>query len=115
VIMPNHVHVMIELWEATLPGIIKSWKSFTGRMANRLLQREGPFWQEEYWDRFVREEGHFWRALRYIENNPVKAGLAPEAAAWPYSSANPKWQWDTDGRFTRCHGAQLIHEKGAGA
>jgi len=88
VIMPNHVHVMIE----TLPGIrldevIHSWKSFTAKECNRLLDRTGPFWQEDYFDRFIRDGEHFRKARDYIERNPVKAGLVRKPEAWRFSSA----------------------------
>jgi putative DNA methylase len=88
VVMPNHVHVLIE----TIPGhalsdIIHSSKSFTAKAANRILKRTGVFWEQEYFDRVIRDENHFWNAVSYIQENPVKAGLVPLAAAWPYSSA----------------------------
>ncbi|HCX32480.1 MAG TPA: hypothetical protein DHV08_02285, partial [Rhodocyclaceae bacterium] len=87
-IMPNHVHVLIE----TVPGhgldsVLHSWKSFTAKEANRLLERTGPFWQVEYHDRFIRDDAHFANATRYIENNPVKAGLVTSGEDWRWSSA----------------------------
>jgi hypothetical protein len=73
---------------------------------NRVLGRSGPLWQEDYWDRYIRDEAHFGKAQRYIESNPVKAGLVPQAAAWPWSSANPKWRWSAPNRFRSAH---LLH------
>ena len=49
VVMPNHVHA--------------------------LLQRRGAFWQADYWDTYIRDSEHELKTRRYIENNPVKAGL----------------------------------------
>lgn len=46
-----------------------------------------PLWQLEYWDRFIRDEKHFFTAKQYIENNPVKAGLVAKAEDWRWSSA----------------------------
>jgi len=71
----------------TLSAIVKSWKSFTSRQANARLGRTGPFWEADYFDRYMRNEDHLMRTIGYIENNPVKAGLAKEAADWPWSSA----------------------------
>ena len=87
-VMPNHVHTMIEI----LPGhplekVLHSWKSFTSKEANRILNREGSFWQREYHDRFIRDGDHFRWACFYIEGNPVKAGLVKEAEEWRWSSA----------------------------
>ncbi len=93
-IMPNHVHVIVTpLSGWTLSSILHSWKSFTGHKANALLGRKGSFWMEEYFDRAIRDENHFMRAVEYIENNPVKAGLCGEAAEWEWSSAGAaQWQ-----------------------
>lgn len=75
-IMPNHVHVVFKL----LPGyrlaeVISSWKSFTAKAANQVLGRKGKFWQREYYDRLIRNGNEFDRAVDYVMNNPVKAGL----------------------------------------
>lgn len=45
------------------------------------------FGQAEYYDREIRNEEHFYKALRYIENNPVNARLCEKPSDWPYSSA----------------------------
>ena len=88
VVMPNHVHVLVT------PGVTtRHWlgplKGFTAHEANRVLGRGGPFWQDESYDHLVRDDQQFRRVQRYIEHNPVRAGLAasPEQFAW--SSAAP--------------------------
>ncbi len=87
-IMPNHVHVLIEtLPDWQLSGIIHSWKSFTAKEANRLLNRKGVFWFHDYFDRFIRNEAHLRRSIEYIENNPVKARLCNTPQDWRFSSA----------------------------
>jgi REP element-mobilizing transposase RayT len=87
VVMPNHVHTLIETSQTPLTEILHCWKSYTGKAANRLLKRTGDFWQAEYFDRFIRDEEHFRKAVHYIENNPVKAALAKAAEEWVFSSA----------------------------
>ncbi len=87
-IMPNHLHALIEVGlDRTLDRIVQGWKSYTAHEANRLLGRTGTFWAREYHDRFVRDDDHLAAAVRYIENNPVVAGLSPNAESWPWSSA----------------------------
>ena len=87
-IMPNHVHALIELGpDGKLDPIVQGWKSYTAHKANRLLGRSGTFWAREYHDRFVRDDDHLAAVVRYIENNPVVSGLAPNAESWPWSSA----------------------------
>jgi REP element-mobilizing transposase RayT len=88
VVMPNHVHVMIQVQEGfPLRGIVQSWKSFTAKAANRILHRSGNFWFADYFDRFIRDADHFAHAIAYIHDNPVKAGLVAHPADWTFTSA----------------------------
>jgi REP element-mobilizing transposase RayT len=88
VVMPNHVHTLMSRSDETeLANIVHSIKSYTAHEANKMLGRVGQFWIEDYFDRFMRNQRHFGRTVRYIENNPVKARLCREPADWPYSSA----------------------------
>jgi len=92
VVMPNHVHTLFTAqqgWE--LSQIAHSWKSFTGNECNRLLERKGEFWQREPFDRYIRNQKHYDSAIRYIENNPVNAGLCRRPEDWRWSSAWERW------------------------
>jgi putative DNA methylase len=88
VIMPNHVHLLIELvGENELSDIMHSIKSYTAHEANRLLGRKGQFWFIESFDRFIRDARHYRNTVKYIEDNPVKAGLCRTPVKWEFSSA----------------------------
>ncbi|MEI7645112.1 MAG: DUF1156 domain-containing protein [Chloroflexales bacterium] len=88
VIMPNHVHVlMTPLYENSLSSILHSWKSFTAKQANRILGRTGAFWQEDYFDRVIRNERHWDAAVAYVRENPVKVGLCATPEGWRFGSA----------------------------
>lgn len=88
VVMPNHVHVIVEmLAEHALSDAVESWKRFTATRINRLLGKKGQFWMEDYWDRYIRDDVHYQNAVTYVHENPVKAGLASKAEEWPWSSA----------------------------
>jgi REP element-mobilizing transposase RayT len=90
-LMPNHVHVVIEMLDAhSLSDIVRSWKTFTARLANVSLGRSGPFWHADYFDRYMRDEQHFSQTVEYVENNPVKAGLVQTPADWTWSSARSR-------------------------
>jgi len=79
--MPNHVHALVQpIAGQTLASVLHSWKSFTAKAANRLLARSGAFWQDEYYDHLIRDEADYAHAMRYILENPGKAGLS-------------EWQW----------------------
>ena len=89
VVMPNHVHILITP-RAALSPLMQSLKRFTARQCNRILGLTGhPFWQDESYDRLVRDEREFERIARYIEMNPVNAGLATAPELFPWSSAGP--------------------------
>jgi REP element-mobilizing transposase RayT len=91
-IMANHVHVLL-LPLISPSKLLQSLKGFTAREANKLLGRTGePFWRRESYDRWVRDESEWNRIARYIERNPVKAGLVAQIEDYPWSSANPKWR-----------------------
>ena len=87
VVMPNHVHLLVDVWDVPLAKLIGNWKSFIAHEANRVLNRSGEFWEREYLDTVIEDEAHRRTAVKYIENNPVKAGLVREAKEWPWSSA----------------------------
>ena len=88
VIMPNHVHLLIEpLSNCVLSDILQAIKSISAHHANPLLVSEGTFWQRESYDHLVCNEGDFNHALDYIVQNPVKANLVKLGHAYTYSSA----------------------------
>ena len=92
VVMPSHVHVLIQpLNDHTLSRILFSWKSFTAKRINALLGLSGRVWHREWYDRFIRDAQHYDNTWRYIERNPVAAGLAATAEDWPWSSAHEGW------------------------
>ncbi len=87
-IMPNHVHV---LWNPHVPmSRITRWvKGATARKANLVLGRTGElFWQAESFDHWVRNRDELEKIVRYVESNPVAAGLAGAPEHWPWSSAS---------------------------
>ena len=76
VIMPNHVHVLVQpLTGYSLTKIIHSWKSYTAREINKLLGRSGAVWMQESFDRIVRDWDALLRCRAYIARNPEKARL----------------------------------------
>jgi putative transposase len=92
VIMMNHVHVLL-LPKIEPSLLLNALKRSTAREANRLLGRTGEqFWQRETYDHWVRNETAWSRIARYIEGNPVKAGLVGNVEEYRWSSANPSVQ-----------------------
>jgi putative transposase len=88
-IMPNHVHAVFRPLENpkgdyhSLTEIFHSLKRNSAKQVNIALGRTGPFWQDESYDHFVRDEAELDRIIQYVLNNPVKAGLVSEWTDWP--------------------------------
>lgn len=82
VVMPNHVHLLVTPKpEWSLDKLTQSWKGFTAREINAHLGRAGPLWQQESFDRIVRNAAHFERIVKYIANNPAKARLGKDRSS----------------------------------
>jgi putative DNA methylase len=87
VVMPNHVHLLMTP-RIPVGKIMNFIKGVSARECNLILRRTGmPFWAQESFDHWVRNSWEFRRIQRYVEWNPVKAGLARSPEEWPYSSA----------------------------
>jgi len=87
-VMPDHVHLVIALHEDI--GLARTMQYIKGRFAriyNGKVGRNGHVWQSRYYETAVRDEAALMRRVRYVEDNPVEAGLVTSSAAYPYSSA----------------------------
>src|SRR2546425_1325056 len=87
VIMPNHVHLLFLVQGVPMWQLVDAWKGYTAKEANKILGRKGQFWQEGYWDTYMRDGEHESKTRRYIENNPTTAKLVATPKEWPWSSA----------------------------
>lgn len=85
VVLNDHVHMIINPLD-TLSKIMHSIKSFTVHKINKTASRKGKLWQEENFDRVIRDEKEFLEKINYIANNPIKAGLVErhEFYKWLY-------------------------------
>jgi len=87
VLMGTHSHLLLLSSNgnsANLVPDLDAFKSYTGREANRLRQQSGRFWARDTFDHWVRDAKAFDGYVRYIANNPVRAGLVN---AWH------NWRW----------------------
>jgi putative transposase len=105
VVMPSHHHWLFlpcEKWATEVMQksrqqtgrvntpreiISHSIQSYTATMCNRLRGDVGVYWQHETFDHWARDEAETLRIIRYIESNPVKAGLVKDIEEYPWSSA----------------------------
>ncbi len=87
-LMNNHVHLL------TKPGSVESlYKMMQGltlcytQYINRTYGRSGRLWESRYHSCIVGQEKYLWAVARYIEQNPVRAGMVEKAEDYLYSSA----------------------------
>ena len=88
VVMPNHIHMLVRVRSGvSLASMLRFFKGRTARLANKVLNRSGQVWFPEFFDRYIRDVQHRDRVIRYIDENPVKAGLVIVAEDWRFGSA----------------------------
>jgi len=89
-IMPNHVHsVFAPLARNRAPealsSIMHSLKRNTAKRANQVLNRAGSFWEHESFDHYIRNRAEWNRTVKYVVENPVKAGLVRSWREWRWN------------------------------
>ena len=90
-VMPNHVHLVIQpLGDHALDEILHSIQSYTANAANKLLGRSGTFWQKESYDHLIRDGEDYRNQIRYVLENPEKAGLVE----WPWRGSAYGSSWE---------------------
>jgi putative transposase len=96
-VMPNHVHLLLQdlikemahhhgkSAKYSVTETLRLLKGNTARFCNQALCRSGQFWHAESYDHVVRTEEELERIIRYILNNPVRAGLVKEWKDWKFA------------------------------
>jgi len=99
-VMSNHVHQVFELLKGNkgLNRIMQSIKGVSARRSNKILNRKGRFWQDESFDRCIRDKNELIPIVNYVLQNPVKAGLVQCWKDWKHSYCHPDFEdaIDTD-------------------
>ena len=92
-VMPDHVHLLIQPLPVQTPGqqgvhslseILHSIKSFSAHEVNQAMQRTGPVWKDESFDRMIRSESDLHEKWSYIWNNPRALGLVGPLDEYPF-------------------------------
>jgi putative transposase len=86
-LMTNHIHLIgVPAGEDALADVIGTAHGQYATLFNARHAMEGHLWHSRYFS-CVLDESHFWNAIRYVELNPVRAGLVWRAEDYPWSSA----------------------------
>ena len=87
VLMPNHVHLLVTPRDAdSLPRMMQSLGRRYVRHVNAVRRRTGTLWDGRYRAAPIDSEAHLLACCRYIELNPVRAGMAAEPGGYRWSS-----------------------------
>ncbi len=90
IVMPDHVHLLLTPAEIqsgrwiSLSQIMQGIKSATSHRINKRRGRKGPLWQDESYDRIIRDEEEFNSKLKYICENAAKASLIEDSLDYPF-------------------------------
>ena len=86
-LMSNHIHLLLQAPELDLLGRPLRWfMTETAKTFHRLRTRSGHFWERRYRACLIEEDVYVLAALRYLDRNPVRAGLMEDPTAYPWSS-----------------------------
>jgi REP element-mobilizing transposase RayT len=87
VVMPDHIHLLLQLGDAGLSEVAKKLKALSARRLNREIGRTGRFWAPGFHDHALRTGEDMKGVARYIVANPLRAGLVKRVADYPYWNA----------------------------
>jgi REP element-mobilizing transposase RayT len=92
-IMHNHIHLVFELIEGNrgISKIMQSIKRTSARKCNLVLNQTGKFWQDENYDRFVRDDKELYFIIQYVLMNPINARLVENWNDWKYTYCHPNY------------------------
>lgn len=104
-LMGNHVHLLLQTGKEPLPLVMKRIGTRYAVWYNSKYERVGHLFQDRYRSEPVDDDAYFSTVLRYILNNPVKAGICDSSADYPLSSAR---DYFTGGGITDTDFAEAI-------
>ena len=106
--MPNHVHfVIVPQHEDSLALLFREAHRLYTRRINLRMKWRGHLWQERYFS-VVMDEAHTVAAMRYVELNPVRAGLCSAAHEWQWSSARGNLGYSEDPLIDKTGNSELV-------
>ncbi len=88
-LMTNHVHLLISPYSGlAVSRFVQQVNARFGILMNKRWQRNGAIWDGRYRSRAVTNDNDFLACMRYIDNNPVKAGMAMQPGDYAWGSFN---------------------------
>lgn len=82
VLMPDHVHLFVR---GAADFRLQQWVRMVKRAMSKAITVPSPHWQEGFFDHVMRSSESYTAKWAYVQQNPVRAGLAAVPEAWPYA------------------------------
>ncbi|MCK4631684.1 MAG: transposase [candidate division Zixibacteria bacterium] len=95
VILPDHLHAVIDLGEGSLSDTVHRFKRKLSAVSYG-RNHTGRLWQHRFWDHIIRDQADYNRHIDYTHFNPVKHGVSVEPAGWKWSSIH---RWMAEGWY----------------
>lgn len=87
-LMTNHFHLLVETELENLSLFMKHINSNYAIYFNKKYKRSGHLWQGRFYSRYITSEGYFYTIIRYIEQNPIEAGIVNHIQEYPFTLAS---------------------------
>ncbi len=104
VVMPDHIHWLVELRAFSLDYIMQRFKSSSALQVNRMLGQSGRFWQSGYHDHAIRSDESLFRHAMYVLGNPIRAGLTTQLGEYPHAWC--RWELAGDSQVLKHPGTE---------
>lgn len=85
-LMDNHYHVLVQTHHENISEAMQYLNANYSAWFNRKYKRSGHLWQGRYKSYLLFDDIHFWNVARYIERNPLAAGMVRAIDEYPYHS-----------------------------
>ncbi|WP_332870924.1 MULTISPECIES: transposase, partial [unclassified Stenotrophomonas] len=92
VVMPDHVHWLLQLRQGTLGACMQRFKSRSSRLIGQAAGSVSRLWQPSYFEHALRSDESLLKQARYIAANPVRAGLVDRLGVYPFAWC--RWPMD---------------------
>ena len=94
VIMPEHCHLIVaEASSNETP--LGMWIGWWKQRSSKEVGRNSLAWQRDYWDTAIRSQEMFAEKIAYMQNNPIKRGLAQFVGQWPFLGGLHGLSWNS--------------------
>ena len=87
-LMDNHYHLLIETQTDNLSAFMRFVNANYAQYFNKKRKRTGHLWQNRYKSRYITSEQYLYTLIRYIEFNPIEAGLSQKVGEYPFTLAH---------------------------